>query len=164
MKEQNNRPRHREQFPPPLRSHRNGVTPASSDDPELLDDDARDPVFNFSDKHKLLQLRLRPLVSVQKALEMYLRSATLEPTNTHPPGSTGRNAGVFVSANNSWRTRLSGKEASRRFIEKRSIKDIHDATEILEACGSDIKQLWTDDVVQQVLKGTKAQLENSPGL
>jgi len=174
MKEQDDRLR-QQSSRPLLRSHRSGVM--SSDDRELSDDDARDLVFDFSDKHKSLQLRLRPLASVQEALEMYLGSAAREPnkvgTTTHtlspspetkPSGSTHRHAEFFVSANSSWKTRLSGKEASRWFIDKDFINDPHAATEILNSCGSDIKQLWADNVVQQVLKGTKAQLEHSPGL
>ena len=177
MKEQNDRLRHQQASLPPLRSHRSGVMPLSSDDRELSDDDARDLVYNFSNKHKLLQLRLRPLASVQQTLETYLGSAALEPNqvettahtvfpspNAQLSKSTRSNTEFFVSANSSWKDRLSGNETPRLLIGEDSIQDLHAATEILNSRGSDIKQLWTDDIVQQVLKGTKTQLEHSPGL
>lgn len=149
-----------------------------SKDPEFSDDDTQDLVFDFLDKHKLLQLRLQPLTRVQRDLEKYLGSAALEPgqvstTNNVPFPAQGAGSSVSphrptefsVPVNSSWKIRLLGKEeTSKRLIEKKSIQDLHDATEIIYRCGPDIKQLWADDVVQQVLRGTKAQLEHSSGL
>jgi len=177
MKEQNERLQRQQRSLSPSRSLRGGVSPVSSDDHEPSDDDARDTLFDFSDKHKLLQLRLQPLTSVREDLEKFIGSAALEPdqvgTTAHTvfptldPGSSRslrRHTEFSVSVNSSWKTRLSGKEGPKRLIEKKSVQDLHGATEILYRCGPDIKQLWTDDVVQQVLKGTKAQLEHSSGL
>ena len=177
MKEQNDQLRLQQVSLPPLRSHRSGTMPLSSDDREFSDHETQDLVFNFSDKHKHLQLRLRPLARVQQTLETYLGSATLEPNqvgttghtvfpspNTKLSGSTHCNTEFSVSANSSWKARLSGNEAPRLLIEKDSIEALRAATEILNSCGSDIKQLWTDVIVQQVLRRTKAQLEHSPGL
>ena len=176
MKEQNDRLQRQQRSLSPSRSLR-GVAPLLPEDREPSDDDARDILFNFSDKHKVLQLRLQPLTSVREDLEKYIGSAALEPdqvgTTTHtifPSSDAGlsrtsrRHTEFSVSVNSSWKARLSGKDGSKRLVEKKSIQDLHGATEIIYRCGPDIKQLWTDEVVQQVLKGTKAQLEHSPGL
>ena len=182
MKEQNDRMQLHQRSLSPSRSPRSGPTLVSSGDRDLSDDDAdgRDPVFNFSGKHKLLQLQLQPLTRVQKDLEKYIGSAALGPdqVGTAPhavfpdpesSGSPRRHTEFSVSVHNHWKARLSGKEdfkkgEFRRVVERKSIQDLHGATEILYRCGSDIKQLWADDVVQQVLKGSKAQLQHSSGL
>ena len=177
MKEQNDRLQRQQRSLSPSRSLRGAVTLLSSDDREPSDDDAPDILFNFSDKHKLLQMQLQPLTSVREDLEKYIGSAALEPdqvgrtAHTVFPSSDARSSGTSrrhtefsVSVNSSWKARLSGKDGPKRLVEKKSAQDLHGATEILYRCGPDIKRLWTDDVVQQVLKGTKAQLEHSPGL
>ena len=177
MKEQSERLQRQQRSLSPSRSLRGGAAPLPPDDHEPSDDDGRDILFNFSDKHKLLQLRLQPLTSVQQDLEKYIGSAAFEPdqvgTTAHtvfptsgpgPSGPSYRHTEFSVSVNSSWKARLSGRDGTKRVVEKKSIQDLHGATEILYRCGSDIKLLWTDDVVQQVLKGTKAQLEHSPGL
>jgi hypothetical protein len=177
MKEQHDRLQLQQRPLSPSQSHRSGITLLSSDDHEPSDDDERDPGYNFSDKHKLLQLRLQPLTRVQSDLEKYLGSAALEPDQvgttvyTAFPSpeakslrSPSRHTEFSVSVHSPWKARSSGKGGPKRLIGRRSTQDLHDATEILYRCGSDIKQLWADRVVQQVLKGTKAQLEHSSGL
>ena len=176
MKEQDDQLQRQLQTLSPSGSLRSGVTPSSSYDSKTPDGDARDLLFNFSDKHRSLQLQLQPLIRVRGDLEKYIGSATLEPdqvrTTAHTvfpssdPGSsrpTPRHTEFCVSAIGSWKTRLLEKEGSKPFT-KDSIHDLHDTTKILYHFGPAIKELWTDDVVQQVLKGTKAQLEHSPGL
>ena len=162
----------------PSRPHRTGNTFLSSGDHECSDDETQDLIFNFSDKHKLLQLRLQPLARIQKDLEKYLGSAALEPDRvattsniafpipgTESPVPSRRHTEFSVSVNSSWKARLLGKEEdSEQLTKRKSTQGVHDATEIIYRCGPDIKQLWTDDVVQQVLKGTKTQLEHSSGL
>jgi len=177
MKDQQERLQRQLRSVSPSRSQQSGNALLSSEGPELLDEDTRDLVYDFSDKHKLLQLRLQPLARVQRDLERYIGCAALEPdqvatmNNVAFPAPGGesstslrRQTEFSVSAHSSWKTRLSGKEDTKRLIEKKSLQDLHDATEIIHRCGSDIKQLWADDVVQKVLKGTKAQLEHSSGL
>jgi hypothetical protein len=179
MKEQHNRLVLQQRSLSPSQSYRSGVTLLSSDDHEPSDDDqdVRDLGYDFSDKHKLLQLRLQPLTRVQGDLERYLGSAALEsdpvetmahtafPSQEAESSRSPRHHTEFsVSVNSSWKNRSSGKRGLKRLVERKSIQDLHDATEILYCCGSDMKQLWADGVVQQVLKGTKAQLEHSSGL
>ena len=152
-------------------------SPPPSYDSAPPDEDARDLPYNFSDEHRSLWFRLQPLIRIRGDLEKYIGSAALEPdqvkTTPHTvfpstdPGSSRpmrHHTEFFVSAHSSWKDRLSGREGSGRFTEKDPTQGLHDATRILYASSLDIKQLWTDDVVQQVLKGTKAQLEYSSGL
>lgn len=176
MKEQQDRMQRQQRSLSPSRSFRNavGATLPSPDDSELPDESPREAVYNFSDKHKRLQLQLQPLSRVQRDLEKYLGSAALEPDqvpttdNIAFPDSDGghprRNAEFAISGNSSWKARLLGKEDPKKIIDKRHVQDLHDATEILYRSGPAIKDLWTDDVVQQVLLEAKAQLKHSSGL
>ncbi|KAF9793168.1 G-alpha-domain-containing protein [Thelephora terrestris] len=176
MKEQQDRPRPQQRSLSPSRSFQRAAATAtfsSSEETGNLDEPSQDVVYDFSDKHKVLQLRLQPLSRVQRDLEKYLGSAALEPDqvpttdNITFPGSEGgiprRNAEFSVSVNSSWKARLLGKEDSKKSADKKHAQGLHDATEILYRCGPDIKQLWTDDVVQQVLTETEAQLKHSSG-
>ena len=177
MKEQHDRLQRRQRSLSPSQSHRAGTTLLSSEDREISDDDTRDHVFNFSDKHKLLQLQLQPLTRVQTDLEKYLGSAALEPdqvatTNNVPFPPSGAESSIHprrrvefaVRVANPWRAHFPGKEGSKRVVERKSTQDLHAATEIIYRCGFYIKQLWEDGVVQQVLKGTKTRLRHSSGL
>lgn len=174
MKDQNERVHRRQRSLSPSLPQRSGHAPLSNYH-DLSDDDRQNLVYDFSDKHKLLQLRLQPLIRVQRDLEKYLGSAALEPDQVATtkdvafpalgPTAVRRQTEFSVSVNSSWKARLLGKdEGPKRLIEKKSIQDLHDAREIIYRCGSDIKQLWTDDVVQRVLKGTKTRLKHSSGL
>jgi guanine nucleotide-binding protein subunit alpha len=176
MKEQQDRPQPQHRSLSPSRSFpaAGTATFSSSEENGNLDGPSRDVVYNFSDKHKVLQLRLQPLSRVQRDLEKYLGSAALEPDQvpttdniTFPDSDGGiarRNTEFYVSVNSSWKARLLGKEDSKKTADKKHAQGLHDATEILYRCGPDIKQLWTDDVVQQVLTETEAQLKHSSGL
>lgn len=176
MKEQQDRLQRQQRSLSPSRPFRSATNPTlqSPEANELSDDGAQDITYDFSDRHKLLQLRLQPLTRVQRDLEKYLGPATLEPDqvptvdNIEFPGSDGesprRHKEFSVSINSSWKARLLGKEDSPRPAERKYTQDLHDATEILHRCGPDITQLWTDDVVQQVLRETKTQLKHSSGL
>lgn len=175
-KEQQDRLQRQQRSLSPSRSFRsaNSATLPPSEDNEQSEDGPRDIIYNFSDKHKLLQLQLQPLTRVQRDLEKYLGPATLEPDqvstmdNIAFPDSDGgsprRHNEFSVSINSSWRARLLGKGDSPRPAERKYTQDLHDATEILHRCGPDIKQLWMDDVVQQVLAETKTQLKHASGL
>lgn len=142
----------------------------ASEDRRHSGDTVRDLVFNFSERHRLLRMRLKPLSSVQKDFEEYLGSV-LEPdqvgTAFHtafpsPDAELPRPGPLSftefpASGNSSRRTRFSS-EAPKRSTERKSIQDLH---KVLYCCGSDIKQLWADDAVQRVLKGPESPLEHS---
>lgn len=153
--------------------HQRPLSPRlSSDDRETAEDTAQDPVFEFSEKHRLLQLRLTPLIHVRKDLEEHLGSA-FEPDQvetafhtTFPSPDTGstkppRHYTRFsASGNGSWGARYWGDEFEH-FTGGRSTQDLRDTLVVLYCCGPDIKQLWEDEVVEQVLKENKPPLECS---
>lgn len=176
MKEQQDRLQRQQRSLSPSRSFRSATsaTVPSSEVNGPSDEGPRDTTYDFSDKHKLLQLRLQPLAPVRGDLERYLGTATKEPDQVSTAGNIAfpdledrpqrRHMEFSVQTNSSWRVRLLGKEDSPRPAEKKYTQDLHDAIEILHRCGPDIKQLWTDDVVQQVLAETKTQIKHSSGL
>lgn len=162
VKEHHDRPQSRQRsFSPSLSSDSRGHSGDTS---------PQDLVFNFSERHRLLRLRLKPLSSVQRDFEEYLGSA-LEPdqvgTAFHtafpspdaelPIGGPPRFTGFPAFGNSSRKTRFSS-EIPKRSSEKKAIQDLHN---VLYCCGSDIKQLWADDAVQQVLNGPESPLEYS---
>ena len=146
----------------------------SSEDRGHSDETARDPEFCLSEKHKLLRLRLKPLSSIQRDLEEYLDSA-LEPdevgaafhtafpssdteSSRGPPRFTGfPTSGIN---NSSRKTRFSAR-VPKWSTETKLAQDLHNTIEVLYCCGSDIKQLWEDDAVQQLLKAPRSSLEYS---
>ena len=176
MKEQQDRVQRQQRSLSPSRTFRSttSATLPPSEGSEPSDDSAREVTYEFSDNHKLLQLRLQPLTRVQRDLEKYLGPATLEPDqvstvdNIAFPDLEGwplrRHTEFSVPTNGSWKARLLGRADSARAAERKHTQDLHDATEILHRCGLDIKQLWTDDVVQQVLTDTETKLKHASGL
>lgn len=139
--------------------------------------DGREPpdgatVFDFSEKHRLLQLRLKPLTYVQRVLEDYLGSTfeldqdgTAFHTTFPSPGAESfrgprRHKEFSALGNSPWRACFFREEPTEP-SEKKAAQDLDTVISVLCCCGSDIKELWADDVVQQVLKGTKPPLDHS---
>ena len=146
----------------------------SSEDRGHSDETARDPEFCLSEKHKLLRLRLKPLSSVQRDLEDYLGSAlepdqvgtafhtALPPSDAESSRGPSRFTGFPASGinNSSRKTRFSAK-VPKRSTETKLVQELHNTIEVLYCCGSDIKQLWGDETVQQLLKGSRSSLGHS---
>ena len=163
MKVQNYRPQSRQRsFSPSL----------SIDAREPPDGTTRDPIFNFSEKHRLLQLRLRPLTYVQKVLEEYLglafevdQAGTAFQTTFPTPGPESfrgpRRHAEFSTSDNGSRKARFFQEESTRPSGKKTVQDLDKILSVLYCSGSDIKELWADDVVQQVVKGAEHPLEHS---
>lgn len=137
-----------------IQHHRRSLSPTLSfDGREPTDGAIRSPRFNFSEKHRLLLLRLAPLTQVQKVLKEYLDSA-LEPdqvgTTFHtvfpspraePPGSR-YNPKYRASYDGSWRFPSPG--GPKDFAGRKSTEELRGIVEVLYCCASDIKQLWAD--------------------
>ena len=156
-----------------MKDHQRSLSPSLSLDGRKHSNDATPGLpLHFSEKHRLLQLRLKPLTTIQGDLEDYLCSV-LEPVQvgtalhtTFPspdaesPGGSRRHMRFSASGNSSWRTRFSS-EKPKGPTGRRVIRDLNDIIEILYCCGSDIQQLWSDDAVQRVVKGAKPPFELS---
>ena len=134
-------------------------------------------VFSFTDKHRLLKLRLAPLRRVQTDLEKRLGPGTHEvytfdPTAVVlPEGKTGVRPREFgIISRNGWKSAFEKLRPSREDdscsepIQKRRDEENYEIADILVGCREDMKNLWEDTVVQQILTHHKGHVEDSPGL
>ena len=170
----------------------------------------------FSEKHKILKLRLAPLRGVQADLERKLGSGAFEDQGNYGRGrshSASAQAGssaepylvdgelhtrripkeFCVRSNNSWKDRLKhgiknaggGRPSSGGSINNtprawggnerevslggdqwggRGPTDLDEVAGIIAGCKEDIKTLWEDRVVQNVLSKKKYRVDESSGL
>jgi len=163
MKEQDDRPKHQQRSFSLSQSPPTRVALLLTDHREPSNDERRDLAYDFSDKHRLLRLRLQPLTCVQGDFEKYLGSVleadrigttvhtALPSPDAEWPRSPPRHTDPRGSAADSQKTRSS----------EEPIQDLYHATQTLYCCESDIKLLWEDDVVQRLLNGARPPLEHS---
>ena len=169
----------------------------------------------FSEKHKVLKLRLAPLRSIQTDLERKLGSGAFEDhgqSNNNGRGRTQSASAIssasssmespinrddlqvqrlpkefYIRSNNSWKDRLkhglknvsrpySGGSLHNAFKSWGSSEKIHlgewgkddtdleEIASIISGCREDIKALWEDEVVQEILSKRKHRVDESSGL
>ncbi|GLB44538.1 putative G protein alpha subunit [Lyophyllum shimeji] len=136
------------------------------------------PPLRFKEKHRLLKLRLTPLAGVQADLERKLGEASQEvyatPVNVAAPFEHATNRRALqefsINSTNGWKTALDKFRTPRPARPEagpdplRKAKEIEDEiTEIIASCKDDIKELWEDPVVTEMLNRRKVRLEDSPG-
>lgn len=124
----------------------------------------------FSDKYSLLKLRLAPLRSVLTDLERRVGPGSQEVSSASSPTSErrmpfGRESGVGSGSSNG---RMVGKRRpSTRDgwtgSPKTQREDYDEVTDILLACKDDMKNLWGDTLVQEILSQRKVRIEDSSG-
>jgi len=154
------------------------ILTGGDDDTEREDTDDGPPVV-FSEKHRLLKLRLGPLRRVEEDLKRRLGAGCeeIQPTNApmratpFDPDSTPElspirrvTAGEFVVR--CWKDAFqapSSPTSSNRALGKERA-DHDEATEVIARCKDDMKALWDDDIVQGVLRRRKIRLQDSAGL
>ena len=148
------------------------------------------PRLKFTDKHSILRMRLGPLSSVQEILEMRIGSASIEPHSTSvntaapfdQPSSSGRRGlqEFSINSSNGWKTALDKFRTLRTAPSNarpengaaqagpsttRKVKDSEeDIVEVIASCREDIKTLWEDDIITEMLNRRKVRLEDAPGL
>ena len=137
------------------------------------------PPLKFKEKHRLLQQRLRPLLGVQKELERRLGAASMEVytatvTTAAPfeaPESRRRGISEFsIHSSNGWKSALgklrlrAGPSENERDSLKQANELDDDLIESLASCRDAIKELWDDQVIQEMLGRRKIRIEDSPGL
>jgi hypothetical protein len=138
-------------------------------------------------EHKLLSLRLRPLRQIQKDLEVMLGLSTFEPKDwcrpqvpdliddAKPPPSPDMLDIPFSEpsalSTSGWKSILSRvhssngddqsapQSAGRRMLARWGKA----VSEVLSECKGDIKSLWADEGIQDLLKIRKMKLEHLPG-
>jgi len=147
------------------------------------DEAGADKPLQFSGAQKALRLRLGPLKQIQKDLEAILGSASLEPvdvsnhdTSTHAAAfldleDTPRPlpSEFFVHSNCGWKSALEKVRQSHRSHSegersKASLKRADEVSEVIQSCRDDIKMLWTDQIVRDLLNKRKVTLEDTSGL
>ena len=134
-------------------------------------------VYHFTDKHRLLKLRLAPLRRVQTDLEKRLGPASQEVYSSAPmvpPGQDGKSDAPVrefgIISRNGWKTALerfrpAQKDSSRSEpISRRREEENYEIADVLVSCRDDMKNLWDDSMVQQILTHRKARIEESSGL
>ncbi|KAG6377714.1 guanine nucleotide binding protein, alpha subunit [Boletus reticuloceps] len=129
------------------------------------------PVYSFTDKHRLLKLRLAPLRRVLTDLEKRLGPGTQEVYTTAPTAQVDKDqAREFgIISRNGWKSAFEKLRPARKDdsapepILKRREEENYQIADILVGCKDDMKNLWDDIVVQQILTHRKAHIEDSPG-
>lgn len=133
------------------------------------------PVYRFTDKHRLLKLRLAPLRRVQTDLEKRLGPGSQEIYSCHPLPSEHDAGQVHprefgIISRNGWKSALEKLQLVHKDgaipepVLRRREEEKYEITDILVGCREDMKSLWDDTEVRQILKDRKAHIEDSPGL
>ncbi|EIM79929.1 G-alpha-domain-containing protein [Stereum hirsutum FP-91666 SS1] len=151
----------------------------------------RNTRFLFTEKHRLLQMRLKPLRRVQRDLEQLLGApsfveaddlrgpatpfASMEGSSPSSTVSSRKRMSqsheFVVRSRNGWKgaLRLGGDEDERERGErgkggKRGRDERSEETMgVISGCGEDIRALWADPIVQEVLAKRGVKMEDQPG-
>lgn len=136
------------------------------------------PPLKFKEKHRQLRIRLAPLQQVQRVLEQQLGAASMEiydasaaPFKAADPLDRGAPAELSVNSLDGLRSALDKSrdgqgnrpEASNATNNVPKVVE-EEIAKIITNCREDIKSLWDDPVVKQVLSRRKARIEDAPGL
>ncbi|KAG6879783.1 hypothetical protein C0992_011828 [Termitomyces sp. T32_za158] len=151
----------------------------SSDEVQIVRRKAKAlPQLKFREHHRVLRLRLTPLARVQQDLERKLGEASTEVHTTaymtaapfeHAPTNRRALQEFSINSNNGWKSALVKLRPNRPARpetgeDQRKAQVIEDdVSEILDASKNDIKTLWEDPVVTEMLNRRKARVEDSPG-
>jgi hypothetical protein len=150
------------------------------------------PRLKFSEKHRNLKERLAPLTTVQDNLESNLGSASLDPRAADAMGAAPFDESddrrplqeFSINSSNGWKTALDKFRTLRSAPTARTDSATNDSSsspvtvtsrrasvrhsedeiaEIIASCRDDIKSLWDDDIVGEMLIRRKVRLEDRPG-
>lgn len=157
--------------------------PDNGSDDDLLRPVKTLPPLKFKEKHKQLRARLSPLQQVQRELEQQLGAASTEvfgvgPGATSaapfdPAAPSGRRAPneFSINSSNGWKSALDkfrkgpGNRSEVANGTGKVSKDVEEEiAEILHNCREDIKTLWEDPIIKEVLSRRRARIEDAPGL
>jgi guanine nucleotide-binding protein subunit alpha len=124
--------------------------------------------LKFTEKHRLLKLRLGPLYRVQKELEDKLGAAASEVYSFDSPNNQKRPREFSINSTNGWKTALD-KLRPLLNVTGGSTRKLRDAesdetTDVIAGCRDDMKAIWEDPVVRKMLNRRKFRIEDTPGL
>ncbi|KAL5495940.1 hypothetical protein ACEPAI_1404 [Sanghuangporus weigelae] len=147
------------------------ISSPTSSDSEDEDEQHDSTHLQFTEMHKLLKLRLAPLRRVQKDLECRLGSGAEEPTDA-PPGTITEAAPqeFYVRSSTGWKSTLE-KLKSRNSTGSRDDshtrewreREAEETNAIIAGCRDDMRSLWLDPTIRQMLARRKLRLEDSAG-
>ncbi|KAI9458059.1 guanine nucleotide binding protein, alpha subunit [Boletus coccyginus] len=131
------------------------------------DDDEGDPL-PFTDEHRLLRLRLRPLRGVEADLKRLLGVRPEDTPELSPqtsPKLSPRTSSEFYVRSRNWRdflqaSRINDAESARRPIKHDGVSSL-DVTEVITSCKNDIIALWADPLIGEMLQRYNVRLEDS---
>ncbi|KAH9851284.1 G-alpha-domain-containing protein [Lenzites betulinus] len=127
--------------------------------------------LHFSARHRLLKLRLAPLRTVQRDLEMRIgihAGADVHDVISSEPsspvlGSNGRKQQeFFVRSATSWK-QLHSRMPSDGGNTKIQDAQIRETADIIAGCAEDMKAIWNDPVVREMLVRKGVRMEATPG-
>ncbi|EKM52393.1 uncharacterized protein PHACADRAFT_148998 [Phanerochaete carnosa HHB-10118-sp] len=121
------------------------------------------PPLRLTEKHRLLKLRLAPLRSVREDLQ-----ARLGASDWPAPRASGEKSKMqdfFVRSNATWKSSLRSNSAKwpSDHNRRKGQDESNETGEVLASCAEDIKALWADDVIQEMLKRRRLRLDLQPG-
>ncbi|CAK5271364.1 unnamed protein product [Mycena citricolor] len=139
------------------------------------------PPLKFKDRHRLLRLKLVPLRRIQADLEQRLGAAATElyttsttsaaPFETVPGGSQAfqkREKEFSINSTNGWKSALdkfrSGRRRSGDQAQRGKARNLEDEMlSVVSGCREDIRALWEDRTVREMLSRRKSRIEDSAG-
>ncbi len=129
------------------------------------------PAIRFTEKQRVLKLRLAPLRSVQEDLQARLGASDWPtPKSGTTDSAKAHSQDFFVWSNASWKAAL---RPGRRSLDtaraekgqsRRRNSEENETAEVLASCADDMKALWKDETIQEMLKRRKLRLDLMPGL
>jgi guanine nucleotide-binding protein subunit alpha len=122
-------------------------------------------------KHHLLKRRLGPLRRVEADLKRRLGSACMEETEGGNAGvmGAGDDRGAVVAKQSmefgvrGWKDVLGGWAQDSKAVRD-GILPVDDATEVISSCKEDMKALWMDQAVKDILEKRRMRIQDSAGL
>ncbi|KAF5381468.1 hypothetical protein D9757_008182 [Collybiopsis confluens] len=153
-----------------------GSSDDSSDD---IQTDSK-PRLKFKEKHRLLKLRLGPLRRIQADLERRFGKSAEEPQSTSvttaapfPDENNPRKVSkeFCINSNNGWKSAFEKVRAMRAAARDvgdaqalQRMQDVDDEiAEVIAGCRDDMKALWEDQTVREMLSRSKTRVEDSAG-
>jgi hypothetical protein len=119
----------------------------------------------LTEHHKSLSLRLAPLRQIEKDLKSLLGSGSSEPDDRPEKYFNGNPKSSFhefaLRSSSGWKSVL---DHIRNPSEGKDQQLHRVACHVVMSCKDDIKWLWNDAAVQNILQKRQIRLEDSPGL
>ncbi|KAK0200793.1 guanine nucleotide binding protein, alpha subunit [Desarmillaria ectypa] len=149
---------------------RSAATLADNSSDDSSADESPNVPLKFKETHRLLKLRLGPLRRIQTDLERRLGNAAIELKTTDVMTAAPFNKPAVnefsINATNGWKTAFDKLKALRRpeMGALQQMKDEEDEiADVVAGCREDMKAIWEDPVIREMLARRRDRIEDSPG-